>query len=106
MRTMPSNNTPSLLEKTALNDDVSKGEYLLTIAACNDCHTPQNKEGMRLAGGMEFPTPDGGKLRSANITPDNETGIGKWTEEAFVQRFKMHENPAVVPAGGPNTIMP
>ena len=61
---------------------------------------------MQLAGGMEFPTPDGGILRAANITPDNETGIGKWTEEAFVQRFKMHENPAVVPAGGPNTIMP
>lgn len=92
MRTMPSDETPSLLEKTALNDDVSKGEYLLTIAACNDCHTPKDKEGMRLAGGMEFPTPDGGKLRSANITPDNETGIGKWTEEAFVQRFKMHES--------------
>ncbi|GAB3540607.1 hypothetical protein GCM10027443_38770 [Pontibacter brevis] len=106
MRTMPSNDTPSLLEKTALNDEVSKGEYLLTIAACNDCHTPQDKEGMRLAGGMEFPTPDGGKLRSANITPDKETGIGNWTEEAFVQRFKMHENPATVAPGGPNTIMP
>lgn len=110
LRTMPTNDAPAVLEKTALDDALAKGEYLLTIAACNDCHTPQQKgapiEGMFLAGGMEFPTPDGGILRSANITPDKETGIGKWTEDAFVQRFKMHENPATVAPGGPNSIMP
>lgn len=110
LRMMPSDKTPSMLERTALNDAVSKGEYLLTIASCSDCHTPQEKgspvKEMRLAGGMEFPTPDGGKLRSANITPDKDTGIGNWTEEAFVQRFKMHKNPAAVAPGGPNTIMP
>ena len=109
MRTMPSNDIP-VLERADLNNPVSRGKYLLTIAACNDCHTPQEKgapaERMRLAGGMEFPTPDGGTLRSANITPDKETGIGKWTEEGFVQRFKIHENPATVAPGGPNTIMP
>lgn len=110
MRTIPSEEAAPALEKTALNDAVSKGKYLLTIAACGDCHTPQEKgapvEALRLAGGMEFQTPDGGILRSANITPDIETGIGTWTEEAFVQRFKMHENPAQVAPGEPNSIMP
>jgi mono/diheme cytochrome c family protein len=109
LRTIPSDDAPAL-EKTALNDGVAKGKYLLTIAACGDCHTPQEKgtpiENLRLAGGMEFPTPNGGILRSANITPDKETGIGNWTEDAFVQRFKMHEQPAKVAPDGPNSIMP
>jgi len=109
LRTMPSDEAPAL-EKVTLKNEVAKGKYLLTIASCGDCHTPRDKGNpiveMSLAGGMEFPTPDGGVLRSANITPDKETGIGNWTEEAFVQRFKMHENPASVAPGGPNTIMP
>ena len=109
LRTMPSDEAPAL-EKAALDGAVAKGKYLLTIASCGDCHTPRDKntpiEGMHLAGGAEFPTPDGGVLRAANITPDKETGIGNWTEEAFVQRFKMQQHPAAVAPGGPNTIMP
>ncbi|WP_161888771.1 c-type cytochrome [Pontibacter russatus] len=109
LRTMPSDEAP-MLEQTALEDEVTKGKYLLTISSCGDCHTPRDKgnpiEEMHLAGGSEFPTPDGGKLRSANITPDRETGIGNWTAEVFVQRFKSQEHPAAVAPGGPNTIMP
>lgn len=109
LRTMPSDEAPAL-EQVDLNDELAKGKYLLTIASCGDCHTPRDKgtpiESMHLAGGSEFPTPDGGILRSANITPDKETGIGNWTEDAFVQRFKEQEHPAAVAPGGPNTIMP
>lgn len=109
LRTMPSDEAPAL-EQTVLNDEVAKGKYLLTIASCSDCHTPRDKgtpiENMHLAGGYEFPTPDGGILRSANITPEKETGIGNWTEDAFVQRFKQQEHPTAVAPGGPNTIMP
>lgn len=43
-----------------------------------------------LAGGFEFKMPVGGVVRSANITPDAETGIAKWTEEMFVNRFKSY----------------
>jgi hypothetical protein len=39
---------------------------------------------------MEFPIA-GLLVRSANITPDEETGIGTWTEERFVHQFKSHE---------------
>jgi mono/diheme cytochrome c family protein len=83
-------------------DRVAYGRYLTTIASCGDCHTPTNRgqplHGMYLAGGFEFPllnVEDGslarlpkGKLRSANITPDRDTGIGNWSRDQFVQRFR------------------
>ncbi len=90
------------------------GAYLFNAASCGDCHTKQEKgapiEGMELAGGFEFPLPSGGVVRSANITSDKTTGIGNWTEEAFVNRFKMHAevgNQSVpVKKGEFNSVMP
>lgn len=90
------------------------GEYIFNAAACGDCHTRQEKgkpvKGMELAGGFEFPLPSGGVLRSANITPDKETGIGNWTEEGFVKRFKQYADSGYVPhtveKGSFNTTMP
>jgi len=74
---------------------VEYGEYLTTVAACADCHTPfeegQPVEGMRFAGGMEFELPFG-TLRAPNITPDNATGIGNWTREVFVNRFQSYDS--------------
>jgi cytochrome c553 len=70
---------------------VAYGRYLSMIASCADCHTPAEKgepvPGMDYAGGFEFKFP-GGTVRSLNITPDPETGIGIWTKEDFVARFK------------------
>jgi hypothetical protein len=48
---------------------------------------------MDFAGGMEFYAPIG-TIRSVNITPHDETGIGKWTKEEFINRFKSFD-PAV-----------
>jgi mono/diheme cytochrome c family protein len=71
------------------------GKYLTTAAACADCHTPLEDAkplpGMEFAGGREFPFPEG-VVRSANITPDEETGIGVWTEDIFIAKFKQYEN--------------
>jgi len=75
-------------------DKVKHGEYLTTIAACADCHTPMDKgefiEGMKFAGGMEFTFPNGDINRSANLTPDKKTGIGNLTEDQFVSMFKSY----------------
>ena len=69
------------------SDTLNYGKYLVTIAGCADCHTPMEKgkaiENFKFAGGMEFNLP-AGTVRSANITPDLETGIGKWTKEQFI----------------------
>jgi len=97
-------------EKT---DMKAYGKYLVTIASCNDCHT-QSKDGepiagMEYAGGSSIDLPFG-TIRSANITPDVETGIGAWTKEQFIQRFKSMATDQVknmeVQPGSFNTIMP
>jgi mono/diheme cytochrome c family protein len=83
-------------EKT---DKVAYGKYLVNAAACGDCHTKQDKGkvvGAPFAGGFEFPFPDGSKVISANITP-HASGIGGWTSEQFVGRFKAYADSSYVP---------
>jgi mono/diheme cytochrome c family protein len=60
--------------------DVTRGEYLARAGDCIACHTMRG--GQAFAGGHPMPTPFG-TLYTANITPDNETGIGKWSAEDF-----------------------
>ncbi len=98
----------------AQNDTLKYGQYLVQAAACADCHTKavQGKRvaGMDFAGGNEYGLPGGGVLRSANITPDMQTGIGSWTKEQFVARFMQYANgsakPVAVKPGDFQTIMP
>ncbi|MEP7117614.1 MAG: c-type cytochrome [Acidobacteriota bacterium] len=72
-------------------DRINYGAYMTNAAACADCHTPQDQgapvPGMNFAGGLEFPLPGGGYVRSANLTADADTGIGTWTEAQFVDKF-------------------
>jgi cytochrome c2 len=96
------------------NDAVAYGAYLVNAASCTICHTKQEKgepiAGMELAGGFEFPIVTGGVARSANITQDKITGIGKWSETDFVKRFKSYTDSTYVPnkveKGNFNTVMP
>lgn len=95
------------------SDHLAYGKYLVTIAGCADCHTQQVKgqfvEKMAFAGGFVFNLP-WGTVRSANITPDDETGIGKWSKEQFINFFKSFVPDSVnnmpVKPGTFNTIMP
>jgi mono/diheme cytochrome c family protein len=59
---------------------VKRGRDLAAIGNCNDCHTVRG--GKAFAGGLPVPTPFG-TVYSSNITPDAETGIGRWPEAAF-----------------------
>ncbi|MCM4159947.1 cytochrome c [Antarcticibacterium flavum] len=80
-------------------DRVKYGKYLVTAASCYDCHTKQVKGqfvGEPFAGGFEFLFPDGSLLQSANITP-HPSGIGSWTKEDFVSRFRMYADSSYVP---------
>jgi hypothetical protein len=77
----------------AKSDRVAYGEYMTNAASCAECHTPMDGQGtplpgMDFAGGFEFPLPGGGVVRSANITPDADSGIGTWTEQQFIDKFK------------------
>jgi len=59
---------------------VKRGRDLAAIGNCNDCHTLRG--GKAFAGGLPVPTPFG-TIYSSNITPDADTGIGRWPETAF-----------------------
>lgn len=89
------------------------GEYLVAIAGCEDCHTPrkfgQADSSMRFAGGRLFAMP-AGRVFSSNITPDKDTGIGKWDFIRFRDRMQaMREyKDTAYPKVGPErfTLMP
>jgi hypothetical protein len=91
-------------------NSVERGEYLVNIMGCNDCHTPMGPDGrpmmkFKLAGhSPDAPVAvyQGGPLGSfaltntswagpwgvsfsRNLTPDPETGLGKWTEADFIK---------------------
>ena len=59
---------------------IKHGRDLAAIGNCNDCHTVRGVGDF--AGGLAVPTPFG-TIYSSNITPDTETGIGRWSEAAF-----------------------
>lgn len=59
---------------------IAKGDYLARAGDCVACHTAP--EGKLFAGGRAMPTPFG-TLYTSNITPDPETGIGKWSADQF-----------------------
>lgn len=95
---------------------VERGEYLVKISGCNDCHTPWamgpngpapdmtrmlsgHPQGLQMppapalpagpwtgvmAGSMTAWAGPWGVSFTANLTPDPETGLGKWTEQDFL----------------------
>ncbi len=112
IRTMP--RRPVFTKKPKKEDTIDYGKYLVNSAGCVECHTPF--DGMKLtldkafSGGRAFVLP-GGTVVSPNLTPHRETGIGNWTQEAFIARFKTYDLsqgyiPPIVKTGEMNTIMP
>ncbi len=111
---------------------LERGEYLVTILGCNDCHTPLSMgpqgpepDMSRMLSGhpetMKLPPPPAltdawmwagtatntafagpwGISYAANLTPDEETGMGVWTEETFVKAMRSGKH-----MGGSRPIMP
>lgn len=64
---------------------VKRGRDLAAIGNCSDCHTAPG--GKTFAGGLAVPTPFGA-IYSSNITPDPQTGIGRWSEAAFQRAMR------------------
>ncbi len=70
---------------------IERGRYLTTVADCAACHTDPGSRDM-FAGGRPIETPFG-KVLSANITPDLETGIGTWTDAQFDTAVRLGRDP-------------
>ncbi|MBV8661528.1 MAG: cytochrome c [Hyphomicrobiales bacterium] len=60
---------------------IEHGRYMAIAADCTACHTAPG--GKPFAGGGALETPFG-VLLAPNITPDQQTGIGGWTDDEFV----------------------
>lgn len=94
------------------NDPIAYGKYLVAVIGCYECHSqkiggldhvdPEKSKGY-MQGGMKSKDFEGKKVRSANLTPDNETGIGRYTETDFRNAVRR----GIQPGGGKlSTAMP
>ena len=66
---------------------VARGAYLADAAGCANCHTDSAHNGQPYAGGLALATPFG-TFYSPNITPDPDTGIGRWTDAQFLRALR------------------
>jgi mono/diheme cytochrome c family protein len=77
---------------------VERGGYLVnSIMTCNNCHTPMGPNGPQfdkaLSGGLRFNEPPF-DVTASNLTPDPETGLGKWSEADFKTALLEGRRPA------------
>ena len=75
-------------------DLLRRGEYLVHAEMCGLCHTQINRTGIYrgddfyLGGGMRVGAYPHGVFVSRNLTSDDETGVGKWTEAQIVNALR------------------
>lgn len=80
-------------------DKVKRGQYLVALAACSDCHTPGALMGQpqmdKQYGGSNvgFQIPGLGTYYAPNLTPDKDTGLGTWSEADIVKTVRTGERP-------------
>jgi mono/diheme cytochrome c family protein len=60
---------------------IERGRYLAILSDCTSCHTVPGSN-RPFAGGRPIETPFG-NIVAPNITPDPETGIGRWSDGQF-----------------------
>ncbi len=88
---------------------LERGTYLMSsVVACGNCHTPKDANGKaiadkELAGGFVVNAPIF-RAVSANITPDKETGIGKWTDAQIIDAIRNGKRPDGTTIGPPMPI--
>lgn len=91
----------------APEDKVAYGRYLAQgRLLCFGCHSadfakvddlvPENSAGF-FGGGNAMPDMNGRVVLTSNITPDEETGIGKWSEDEFVRALRFGVRPDNTP---------
>jgi len=78
---------------------IARGKYLVGISGCSDCHTPGAMLGSpdmkRYLGGSDvgFSSPTQGVFVGQNLTPDDKTGLGRWTAEQIVAAIRTGKRP-------------
>jgi mono/diheme cytochrome c family protein len=70
--------------------DIARGEYIVrNVAVCGGCHgAEEGKTDGPLSGGHEFRDWRVGVARASNLTPDDATGLGTWSEAEIVRAIR------------------
>ncbi len=94
-------NVPSTENRVGLTQTQQRGEYLVNnLEHCGTCHTPRNlTQGLdkdKYLSGAPL-----GKWYAPNITPDNGSGIGRWSEQYIVTYLRTGILDKRAYAGGP-----
>ena len=94
-------NVPSTENRTGLTQTQQRGEYLVNnLEHCGTCHTPRNlTQGLdkkKYLSGAPL-----GKWYAPNITPDNDSGIGRWSENDIITYLRTGMLDKRAYAGGP-----
>jgi mono/diheme cytochrome c family protein len=71
-------------------ETIAKGKELTEAGDCGSCHTADPAK--PFAGGKRIETPFGG-IYSANLTPDRDTGLGRWNDETFLRAMRYGKRP-------------
>ncbi|HEY5210401.1 MAG TPA: c-type cytochrome [Stellaceae bacterium] len=83
----------------AADDQIARGQYLVAIMGCGDCHTAGSLLGKpdlahRLGGSdVGFEVPGLGVFVGRNLTPDKETGLGNWSADQIITAFTTGKRP-------------
>jgi mono/diheme cytochrome c family protein len=78
--------------KRAAANPVQRGRVLVETLDCAHCHSPADADGhvlpgMKYAGGLKMRLVVWGDFVTANLTSDNETGLGRYTDEDIKRAF-------------------
>lgn len=80
-------------------DNLKRGEYLVSVAACGDCHTPGSLLGkpemdkVFSGGSVGFQIPELGTFFPPNLTSDKDTGLGNWSEDEIAKTIRTGVRP-------------
>jgi mono/diheme cytochrome c family protein len=106
---------PKPIEAPPASDAVAYGRYLIAALDCYGCHSasfqttdlaqPERTPGY-LGGGNVLTDPRGKPIRSANLTFDEETGIGRWSEGDLARALRQGFRPDQTPLRSPMAPMP
>ena len=93
-------------EPTAAETLLERGSYLVNaVMACDSCHTPRGPQGAlvmekRFSGGSQTWDEPTFLVKGANITPDQDTGIGTWSEHDLKRALIEGARPGHARLGG------
>jgi mono/diheme cytochrome c family protein len=75
----------------ATPQEIERGKYVFGATGGCGCHTPPGSK-QENGGGRKYEGPFG-TVYSGNLTPDPETGLGRWTDDQVIAAIRLGRRP-------------